>query len=145
MCVVRTDLLDVARLIRQPTCVRSIEKGRAVLRSVTRTTRRWGNPRFAQSIRDAARAGRRESRAEVERKSESRQSRSKTCSFSYLMISAISRSRPLRVRRILRYHLRGGAGSLFRGTKMTNSTRRRLERIGSDCDCDLANANRRRR
>jgi hypothetical protein len=67
------------------------------------------------------------------------------CSFSYPTISAIGRSRPLRVRRILRYHLRGGAGSLFRGIKMTNSTRRRLERIDSDCDCDLANANRRRR
>ena len=73
-----------------------------------------GQSRFAQSIRDAALAERGESVAEVERKSEFRQGCSQTCSFSYPTISVISRSRPRRVRRILRCHLRGGAGSLFR-------------------------------
>src|SRR4029453_19682735 len=54
--------------IGQPTCARSIGKRRAVLRSVTRMIRRWGNPRFVQSIRDVACGGRRESGAGVGRK-----------------------------------------------------------------------------
>src|SRR6266852_1438480 len=102
MCVVRTDLLDVARLIRQPTGVHSIEKGRALLRSVTRTIRRSGNPRFAQSIRDAARAGRRGSLAEVECKSVFPSTCELFVSSRYRRSSAVGR---LRVRGILSYYL----------------------------------------
>jgi hypothetical protein len=92
--------------IGQPTCARSIGKRRAVLRSVTRMIRRWGNPRFVQSIRDVACGGRRESGAGVERKGAFQH----TYSSSSALMLVISRLRLVRVRGILWCHLLGGAG-----------------------------------
>jgi hypothetical protein len=112
--------------IKQPTCARSIGKGRAVLRSVTRMIRRWGNPRFVQSIRDVACRGRRESGAGVERKGVFHRSRS----FSSPEILVISRLRLVRVRGVLCCHLLGGAGSLFRGRESISSARARLQSEG---------------
>src|SRR5882762_8510125 len=82
--------------IRQPTCARSIGKARAALRSVTRTIRRWGNPHFAQSTRDVACGGLRESGAGVECKGAFHQ----TCPFSSSRILVISRLRLVHVRLI---------------------------------------------
>src|SRR4029077_8440567 len=66
-------------------------------------------------IPGAVRGARRESGAEVGRKSQFRQSRPQTCLFSLPTIPVIERSRLRCVRRILWCYLRGGAGSLFRG------------------------------
>ncbi len=73
-------------LIMRPSDVRSAKKDEVVLRSAIRTTRMLGNPRFAQSIRDAARAGRRESVAEAQRKSGFRRAPSEEYSSSSRMI-----------------------------------------------------------
>jgi len=110
----------------QPSCARSIGKGRAVLRSVTHMIHRCGNPHFAQSIRNVACGGRRESGAGVECKGYLHQTRS----FSSPPILVISRLWLVRVRGILCCHIWGGAGSLFRGRESISSAPARLGAAG---------------
>src|ERR1700731_4279157 len=69
MSAVCTELRDCRlHLIKQPPSVRSRRKYRAIQRSATHMTRRWGNPRWIGPIREAAHVRRRGSPPEVERK-----------------------------------------------------------------------------
>jgi hypothetical protein len=74
--------LTVARSIRQPTYVRSTRKCRAIVRGVTRMTRRWDNLRSGEPIQDAVRVRRHGSPAEVGHKGACCQISSRKCSCS---------------------------------------------------------------
>jgi hypothetical protein len=102
-----TLIIFLGALIRRPIDSSSAKRVRAIQQAAIRKSRTSDNHHLPQPIRDARRARRRVSVAEVERRSGSHLSFSEERSFSWFETSALIRAPPFRVRRILQYHFRG--------------------------------------